>query len=155
MDDHHPAFLHPGRSALILLHDVEELPEEAIVLAVLHESEDEGLRPPSDCSDVSGGAQVAEALADLPLPGSEDLTERLVLLPRAAVLAVLAERLDHLRHLHMRDDLRARWQPAHGEVERAWLPVAERTDPRLTRRFAHWHRTFARRLRKAEREGLL
>ena len=151
MDDHHPAFLHPGRSALILLHDIADLPEEAITLAVLHESEDEDLRPPGGCIEGVVGPEISAAVADIPLPGDEDLTERLVLLPRPVALAALAERLDQLRHLHLRADLQERWRFAHEEVELAWLPVAERTDPRLTRRFAHWTRTFARRLRKMER----
>ena len=153
LDDHHPAFLHPGRSALVLLHDVVELPEEAIPLAVLHESEDDDLRAPGGCIDSAGGREIHAALATLPLPGDEDLTEHLVLLPRPAVLAALAERLDQLRHLHLRPDLQDRWVGAHEEVGRAWLPVAERTDPRLTRRFTHWHRTFARRLRRVGEGG--
>jgi hypothetical protein len=32
-----------------------------------------------------------------------------------------------------------------------WLPVAERTHPRLTDRFRHWHLAFGRRL---ERMGI-
>ena len=153
MDDHHPAYLHPGRSALILLHDVEDLPPESIPLAVLHESEDEGLRP--EASDVLQvfGAEMVQHVTDLPLPGDEALTERLVLLSRAQLLAALVERLDHLRHFHMRPELEERWSSAWEEVRGVWLPVAQRTDARLTRRFAHWERTFAKRLRRRDRTG--
>ena len=66
----------------------------------------------------------------------------------SSFVAVLAERLDHLRHLHLRNDLSDEWEARHAEVERAWAPFAARTDPRLVVRFDHWARTFGRRLRR-------
>jgi hypothetical protein len=76
------------------------------------------------------------------------MLERLVGLDDGLGLAVLAERLDHLRHLHLRPDLRGCWGRRHEEVSAVWLPFANRTHAGLGRRFAHWERTFARRLRE-------
>jgi hypothetical protein len=147
-DDHHPAYLHPGRSLLVLLHDVEQLDPEALPLAALHESGEAALRAPVDRVRAELGPGVADALDELPLPGAEDLAEALVLLDRGAALAVLAERLDHLRHLHLAPERAASWPAVHEEVERVWRPFAARIDERLTVRYAHWSRTFARRIRR-------
>ncbi len=147
-DDHHPAFLHPGRSVLIILHDVREVPDgNALALAALHESRDPLLRPSAADVERAAGEDVAGALEALPLPGCENLAEELVLLERGRALAVLAEQLDHLRHLHLRQDLRD-WRSVHAEVADVWGPFAQRMEPRLGVRFAHWLRTFRRRLRR-------
>ena len=82
----------------------------------------------------------------IPRPGSDDLVERLLGLSRGVALAVLAERLDHLRHLHMREDLVDLWADTHIEVSGAWLPFCARIDKQLTVRYAHWVRTFAKRI---------
>ena len=149
-DDHHPAYLHPGRSVLVLIHDVGAVPCTTLVTAALLESEDHQLRvPPGEVTRF--GARIVADLAALPLPGDERLVERLVGLSREGALAALAERLDHLRHLHLRDDLRPRWAERHREVVGAWLPFAERTEPRLATRFAHWERTFRRRVAQLPR----
>ncbi len=152
VDDHHPAFLHPGRSILIILHDVRDRTgHAALALAALHESRDDELRVEAgDAARVVGGT-LAEALAGLPRPGQADLAEELVLLERPAALAVVAEQLDHLRHLHLRDDLAPDRAAVCEEVAHVWGPFAERVDPRLGVRFAHWLRTFRRRLRTAAR----
>jgi hypothetical protein len=84
------------------------------------------------------------------LPGDERLLERLVTLGRPSQLVALAERLDQLRHAHLRQD-RDWWHAIFDEAEAVWVPVAERTHPRLADRFRHWRRTFARRLEKAEK----
>jgi hypothetical protein len=73
------------------------------------------------------------------------LTERLVTLGESARLATLAERLDHLRHAHLREDP-AWWRALHEEVSAAWAPVAERTHPRLADRYRAWLRAISRRL---------
>jgi hypothetical protein len=57
----------------------------------------------------------------------------------------LAERLDQLRHAHLRED-HAWWRAIHAEAGAIWVPVAERTHPRLADRYRHWLRTFGRRL---------
>jgi (p)ppGpp synthase/HD superfamily hydrolase len=144
-DDHDPAYLHPGRSVLVLLRDVGALPPEILAAAAVHETEDAELRvDPALVRSVLGDA-VAEVVKSLPLSGDERLAERLVLLDEGARLAALAERLDQLRHAHLREDP-DRWRAIHEEAAAAWLPVAERTHPRLADRYRHWHRTFARRL---------
>ena len=146
-NDHHPAYLHPGRTALILLQDVGGVDGVAVILGLLHESIDSKLS--------LGNTQIARgldgeagqyALAAIPRPGDERLLERLVLLGTGAALAALAERLDHLRHLHLRPDLRATWADTHAEVREAWLPFAQRTHRKLAVRYAHWSRTFEKRI---------
>ncbi len=143
-DDHHPAYLHPGRTALVLLRDVGPLPVEALVVAAVHEGIDDDLRVRHDVVAVELGEAVAELVESLPLPGDERLAERLVTLDEVFLLATLAEHLDHLRHAHLRGDLD--WQGLHDEASSVWVPVAERAHPRLADRYQHWYRTFARRL---------
>ncbi len=144
-DDHHPAYLHPGRVALILLNDVPDATAESIELAVLIESRDPELRVGDDLVRAQVGEGVAAARATIPSPGSEDLTERLVTLDDATALATLAERLDHLRHEHLRDRVTP-WPQMVEEVSAVWLPVADRRSSTLARRYRHWLRTFQRRL---------
>jgi hypothetical protein len=144
-DDHHPAFLHPGRSVLVLVRDVGAVPSETLVVAALLETEDAELRVSMD-EVARVGPRTLDDLSAMPLPGDERLMERLVGLPRGLALAVLAERLDHLRHLHLREDLWPHWVERHREVVEAWLPFAERAEPGLATRFGHWERTFRRRL---------
>lgn len=147
-DDHHPVYLHPGRTALVLLHDVGSVPLDALCAAVVHESEDDPLRLDVDAVRSALGEGVAGIVSSLPLPGDERLVERLVTLEEPSLLAALAERLDHLRHAHLRED-HDWWREIYAEAEAAWVPVAERTHPRLADRFSHWRRTFARRLERA------
>jgi (p)ppGpp synthase/HD superfamily hydrolase len=146
-DDHHPAYLHPGRTVLLLLQDVGPLPVELLSAAALHESENPSLRVGTQAIAAALGEEVAEQVASLPLPGDDRLLERLVTLDHGLLLVALAERLDQLRHAHLRAD-DAWWASIHEEAGAAWLPVAERTHPRLADRYRHWYRTFARRLRK-------
>jgi len=145
-DDHHPAYLHPGRSALVLLHDVGAVDVAVLMVAVLHESLDSELRVrPSDI-ERDLGAAAARAVAEIPLPGDERLVERLLALGPGVSLAALAERLDQLRHLHLREDHIDVWAETHAEVLRAWLPFAQRVHPELAKRYAHWARTFVKRI---------
>ena len=144
-NDRHPSYLHPGRSVLVLLQDVGPLPAEILATAAVHDTEDDDLRVSWDAVRHTLGDSVADMVEALPLPGDQGLTERLVALDEGPRLAALAERLDHLRHAHLRED-RTRWRAIHEEAGAAWVPVAERTHPRLATRYRHWHRTFARRL---------
>jgi hypothetical protein len=148
-DDHHPAFLHPGRSILIILHDVREAPDaHALALAALRESRDRELRVAA--ADVARvlTAGIAGRLEKLPGPGDPGLAEEMVVLERGPALAVLAEQLDHLRHLHLRHDMAVDRVSVYEEVAGVWGPFAQRIDPRLGVRFAHWLRTFRKRFPK-------
>ena len=146
-DDHHPAYLHPGRTALILLQDVGAVNVSAVILGLLHESADVKLRPAAtQIAEALGGEASVSGLAAIPRPGDERLVERLVALGPGSALAALAERLDHLRHLHMRPDLIDTWADTHAEVTSAWLPFAQRTHRKLAVRYAHWGRTFVKRI---------
>jgi hypothetical protein len=146
-DDHHPAYLHPGRTALVLLRDVGEVPLEALCAATVHETEDADLRVSGDAVREALGDEISDLVASLPLPGEERLLERLVTLGRGPVLAALAERLDQFRHVHLRED-HGTWRAMHDEAGEVWLSVAERTHPRLADRFRHWHTAFGRRLER-------
>jgi (p)ppGpp synthase/HD superfamily hydrolase len=144
-DDHHPAYLHPGRAVLLLLRDVGPLPASTLAAAAVHETVDDDLRVSEEAVRDELGDEVADLVASLPAPGEDGLAERLVTLDEQARLAALAERLDQLRHAHLRPDLE--WRAAWEEAEAVWLPVAERTHPRLADRFRNWHRAYGRRLR--------
>lgn len=144
-DDHHPDYLHPGRSVLILLRDVGLTDAASLAASALLESEFESLRIALSRVESEVGAEVAGVLLEIPAPGDERLVERLVLLPVPVRLAALSERLDQLRHAHLHQN-QGWWAAIHEEATWAWLPVAERTHERIAQRYRHWHRTFARRL---------
>ncbi len=151
-DDHHPAFLHPGRSALILMRDAEVSDAFVLATAVLLETRDADLRV--EATELAGlGVELRAAVLMVPRPEDDDLAERLVTLPEGPRLAALAERLDHLRHEHVYHEQlgasTAHWQELHDQVGAVWLPVAERTHPVLAKRYAHWWRTFGRRLERS------
>ena len=155
-DDHDPRYLHPGRSALILMLDLELLDPVALGIALWHDSEDPDLAPePEDLEldemvmmptpDLSIRATIESVLelrASLPCHGDEELAAKLVVLDHELACAALAERLDHLRHLHLQPV-----DPAAREVWReardVWSPMAERTHPDLARRYEWWTRKFA------------
>jgi hypothetical protein len=148
LDEHDPAYLHPGRSVLVLLQDVGPLPACILAVAAVHESEDSRFRASVAGVRAALGDDVADIIASLPLPGDERLTERLLALEDRPRLAALAERLDHLRHAHLRED-RAWWRMLQEETEAVWAPIAERTHPRLADRYRAWLRAMGRRLRTA------
>ena len=145
-DDHHPAYLHPARSVLILTGDVGAVDVIVLVVACVHESRDGSLRAPGPILAETLGPSILTTLDSIPRPGDERLVERLVTLGPGLALAALAEQLDHLRHMHMREDLMSVWGEVHAEVVGAWLPFSQRVHPRLATRFAHWARTFVRRI---------
>ncbi len=145
LDEHDPAYLHPGRCVLILLQDVGPLPAAVLAAAAVHESEEARFRtPPADVREALG-REVADLVESIPLPGDEQLAALLVTLDEGARLAALAERLDHLRHAHLREDP-AWWRALREETRAAWAPVAERTHPRLADRYRAWLRAMDRRL---------
>ena len=145
MDEHDPADLHPGRCVLILLQDVGPLPADVLAAAAVHESEDPRFCTPVAMVRATLGDGVADLVESLPLPNDEQLAARLVTLEEGARLAALAERLDHLRHAHLRKDP-VWWRALREETMAAWAPVAERTHPRLADRYRAWLRAMDRRL---------
>lgn len=164
-DEDHPLFLHPGRTVLVLLRDAGVTDGVVLAAAALAESEDEELRVDVGTltggdgrADAEGGASalppdVVELARAVPPAGSEGLAEALVVADEAVRLIALAERLDHLRHAHLRGseqwpgwgggaDWRAR---VHGEAVAVYAPVAERTNEGLAGRYRYWCRMFERR----------
>ena len=142
-DDHHPDYLHPGRTAAILLDDVGLTEPVALAAACLVDTQ----RPELEVSDSEVekrvGRDVLEFRARLPRPGAERLLEDLLGCELQVVLVALAERLDHLRHAHLWGDLEAA-RSAHAEASAVYLPMAERAHVRLARRYAHCCGTFGR-----------
>lgn len=144
-DDHHPAYLHPGRTALVLLRDADVRDGGVLAAGSLLETRDAPLRVVPDRVRDKMGAEVAALVEAAPAPGSPGLAEALVTASRAVCLASLAEHLDQLRHLHVRGP-EPDWAERLEEVEAVWLPVARRAHPRLAVRYGHWARTFRKRL---------
>ena len=143
-DPHHPDFLHPGRTALILLLDTPLRDPVALAAASLVESERPALRV--EVEEIRGelGDGVAEFVREVPLE-EDRLVEALVVASEEVRLVALAERLDHCRHAKFWKD-RAAQERIHRQAETVFGPLAERTDATLARRFAHWSQAFARTL---------
>ena len=132
-DEEHFEALHPSRTVLILLDDCAVVDADVLSLAPLVESEHGALRVAS-----------AEAALVPTLDSSgELLTEDLVSAPVDVRTVALAERLDHARHLHLRD--RSAWVAFHQTIAETYAPIAGRTHPQLARRFEWWLETFRRR----------
>jgi hypothetical protein len=140
-DDHDPPFLHPGRSALVLLIDVRERDARVLSAAMGVDSEDPSWAP--DLSDVAD-ERLKSLIAQIPASGVENIAERLWGAEPEACRAALAERLDHLRHAHVWDDMERR-RRAHEEAVAVYAPMAERTHPQLAHRYAWWCRMFGAR----------
>lgn len=144
-DDHHPVYLHPARSALIVMLEGCSTDPRALALALLVDSEPEADRGlvPSDTEAVlrACGApwadEVRTVAAELPPLEAEDRPEWLVTAPSWVRIAVLSERLDHLRHLHLWRGPRV-LRRARGQVRRVDLPIARRTGDRLARLLEGW-----------------
>lgn len=157
--DHHPAFLHPARTALILLDDVGETRPATLVLGVLAESRSPELRVPAEgpagagplLREAGSGAQewwdaLPQPEWDGSAPGREGdvadadarLLEELVTAPEPVRRVALAEALDHLRHAH-------RWEREADRIRAARLargvfgPLSARVHPQLERRLAWWN----------------
>ena len=142
-DDHHPDYLHPGRTAAILLDDVglnEPLP---LAAACLVDTQRPELEPSREDLLERVGQEVLDIRDQVPRPGSERLLEDLLGSEMRVGLVALAERLDHLRHAHLWGDMEAA-RAAHREGSAVYLAVAERTHPLLARRYTHCCRTFGK-----------
>ncbi len=140
-DDHDPDYLHPGRSAVILLDDVGLADPVALSAACLLDTRRNDLEAP----DREVTEQVSPAVTAfrnvVPRSGSVTLLEDLLASEPDVVLVALAERLDQVRHAHMWGDL-AEARAAHQEASEVYLKMAERTHARLAARYTHWCRAF-------------
>jgi hypothetical protein len=152
--DHHPAYLHPGRTGLILMEDLAERDPRVVALGILAESRDLSVRvDPAQVDEVCGPEATGWWRA-LPIPGwhgSEDgsggdgvlsdgaLLEALVVAPAPVQRVALAEALDQVRHAHLWESPEER-RRALELVEGVFAPVAPRVDPVVDRRFAWWLR---------------
>ena len=143
-DDHHPDYLHPGRTVVVLLDDVGLIDPVALAAAGLLDTRRSDLEAP--VSEVA--ERVSPAVADfrsaVPRPGSDALVEELLVSEPDVLLVALAERLDQVRHAQFwgnRPEARA----AHREACDVYLKMAERTHAKLAARYASWCRAFGER----------
>ena len=145
-DVFHPDVLHPARTMLILLEDTPVRDARVLAAAALTETLHPALRV--DAADAGAlGGDVAQMVAAVPNPLdlSEDaLVEELVTAERDVALIAVAERLDHARHLHMRE--RETWPAYHAQTVEIYLPLSARLSEELTRRLERWAWSFERRL---------
>lgn len=143
--DHHPDYLHTARTALILMDDLRVADPVTLGAALLTETRDLSLSAAIPEVERVNPA-VARHLARIPIPAREPqgmLMESLLALSREQLLIAAAERLDHARHLHLRD--RAEWVEYHATTCRVYAPVAQRVEAVLGRRLRWWCSTFAER----------
>ncbi|MGK7311171.1 MAG: hypothetical protein ACN0LA_02945 [Candidatus Longimicrobiales bacterium M2_2A_002] len=142
-EDHHPDYLHPARTALILMDDTREADPVTLAAALFTETRDPTLTAPADdLRRVS--PEAARLAAEVPVPArTERLLEALLALPEPAARVAAAERLDHARHLHIRP--REEWAGVHATTRDAYVPVTRRVDPILAARLDWWCDMFERR----------
>lgn len=154
-DDHDPRLLHPARTLRILIADEACHDAAALAAAAFVDSLDPELVPVPelDLREPAAAAAV-ELLRAVPHPAGDamETLEALVIAPVPAAVTALAERLDQVRHVHLRRD--QSWEHHLQEVRSAWLPAALRLAPQLARRFARWADAFERRLILRDRAGL-
>ena len=143
-DDHHPLYLHPGRTVLVLLRDAGVTDAGVLAAAALMESEDAEFRVEAGRVEAEMGRAVLEIVTAVPQADSDTLAEALVGAELSVRLVAVAERLDHLRHAHQRED--QAWRDRiHAQAVAVYQPIAERTNERLAGRYRHWRRAFERR----------
>lgn len=143
-DDHHPDYLHPARTALILIDDCRVGDVATLVAAILAETRAPELAVPAATAHRLD-PEAAAILAAVPAPHDQGdrLLESLLALSPETSLVACAERLDHARHLHLRP--RDEWEDYHAATCAAYAPVAGRTHPRLGERLDGWCSIFRRR----------
>jgi (p)ppGpp synthase/HD superfamily hydrolase len=148
-DDHHVDLLHPARTALILLDDTGTSDPVLLSAGLLHESLDSATASAvAQSAFLAKHQDVAAVLERMASPldsPMSDLLERLVVLPGPELTVVLAERLDHARHLHLRPS--ALWEDQLRIEEAVYLPLAARVGGQLGRRYGRWHSAMAATLR--------
>jgi hypothetical protein len=147
-DEDDPRWLHPGRNVLILLEDggVRDVEWLALVAGldqgrptlmdprVREEAAMRGLPLPRT-GPAAGGDPGESGLGDA---GHEDAwLESALLLEPEGLATLLADSLDHLRHLHLDPPGPARARAVRWAEERL-LPLAVRSGGTLERRFRWW-----------------
>jgi hypothetical protein len=155
--DQHPAFLHPGRTVLILLGDLDETDPRLLSVGALAESRDLDLQLSPDVAReaLRGEEGAFELWAGLPSirwrdganPSDSDanpdtdaaLLEELVLAPQEVQRVAMAEALDHLRHAHLWESAAERKRAADLARE-VFEPLSSRVHPTLERRLRWWLR---------------
>jgi (p)ppGpp synthase/HD superfamily hydrolase len=144
-DDHDPDYLHPARTALILIEDVGVRDPATLRAAVMHETSRPDLALDSGVIARVAGPEAAAIVRQLVPPDADaaDLVETLVTAPHDVLALYLAGQLDHARHLHLHDP--AAWREGHERVARSLLPLAQRCNPLLAKRFERWATAFRRR----------
>jgi (p)ppGpp synthase/HD superfamily hydrolase len=143
-DDHHPDYLHPGRTTVILLDDVGLDDPVALAAAALLDTRRGDLEVPDRVVTDRVNPDVTAFRDSVPRSGSATLLEDLLASEHEAVLVALVERLDQVRHAHLWGDL-GEARAAHEEASEVYLKMAERTHTLLATRYAHWGRAFASR----------
>jgi (p)ppGpp synthase/HD superfamily hydrolase len=163
--DQHPTFLHPGRTVLILLQDLDETDGSVLAAAALSESRDTSLRvAPAIARELldEKGFSTWNSLPVVdwqgeahgtgsdrgPENGDRELLEALVTADVPVAKVALAEALDHLRHAHLLTERNERVRAAL-LAERVYAPVAERVHPVLERRLNWWTRRVGSVLKEA------
>lgn len=142
-EDHHPDYLHPSRTALILMDDIGEAAPVTLAAALFTETRDPTLAPAPRAMRALN-SEAADLATAIPVPATTDrLLETLLALPEPAVRVAAAERLDHARHLHLRE--RAEWRTWHESTLNVYVPVTRRVDRTLAARLDWWCGMFARR----------
>lgn len=144
LDDHHPDWLHPSRTALILMDDARVADPGPIAVALVTETRDRALRIEAETLRAVD-PELASLAAEVPDPdrAGDGLMEALIAVSTQAALVAVAERLDHARHLHLRD--RDEWAMYHATTCSIYAPVARRTHPALAGRIDWWCTTFQQR----------
>lgn len=153
-----PRFLHPARTVLILLADTPERDPAVLAAAVVVDSALPGAEPSEDAVERWLGPRVARIRGRVPVPDGRgnvrrpedargrELAPVLAAAAEEARRVALAERLDHLRHLHVRPHTDEELRSAEAEARAVYLPVARRTDEGLARRYERWCRAIRRRV---------
>jgi (p)ppGpp synthase/HD superfamily hydrolase len=144
-DVFHHDMLHPARTALILIENAHCTKASVLAAAEATETLFPQMRVrSSEIADALGDdvALLAEAVPD---PADEEtLVERLVTASDDVALIALAERLDHARHLHMRE--RSLWRAYFEQTASVYMPLAQRMNEDLFLRFFRWTTAFEKRL---------
>jgi len=145
MPEPDPRFLHPARTALILLADVGLRDCSSLEAALLFDSQYVELTTSAEEAGQHGLGEAAARLSQLPRHGlgEAELLEALVVLDSTDLAVALAERLDHARHLHFTPAVD--WPAFHRQVVEVYMPVARRSGI-LADRFDAWAEAFGRRL---------